>query len=93
MLERQNLLDRNFPPCGLVHSSDHGSVSAFTEAMEDAVVITCGQMREKEGQLLGSCEVDGQAGRMSRSQGCDILTDFELGKRLSGLASRHAGMI
>ena len=47
VLERQHLFDGDFPACGFVHSSDDGAVSAFAEAMEDAVVITCGQMREE----------------------------------------------
>ena len=54
VFEGQNLLDRDLSACGLVHSSHHSAVGAFTETMEHTIVITWGQMAEAR-QLSNLC--------------------------------------
>ena len=39
VFKRQDLLDRYLPAGGLVHSSNDGPVRAFSEAVQNAIVV------------------------------------------------------
>ena len=82
VFEGQNLLDRDLSTCGLVHSSSHGSVGAFSETMKDTVVITFCAWKNRRQLIVQESEKDGRV-----MVGVDRQrTDFELGQGLCDFA-------
>ncbi len=52
MFEREDLLDGDLSVRRLVESSDDGAVCAFTETVEDLVIVTC----ERETGAMKGCQ-------------------------------------